>query len=174
MAATAQTVSQGSISRRTFERLSGVKKALGQSLGPAFNGLQPLPECSRSNRWRPGCKLLFLPCLHSGKVADELLQLDQRRSQGFLLSPRANDPAERTLFPSHAVVQSGGVRCPAWSQKVTGSFALLVFGFVAAQLPCDALSGAAFLKKIRRKNGQKNSQVDIIYVDWNLRKKIVP
>lgn len=109
--------------------------ALGQklvmsALVPVFNDPQPLPECSGSNRWWPACKLLFLPCLHSGKVVGELFQLGQRAANGFYFPPPVNDPAERISFPSQAVMRSDGVRSPVWSQWVTSSFASAVSGLV--------------------------------------------
>lgn len=95
-----------------------------------------------------GCKLLFLPCLHSGKVVGELFQLGQRAANGFCFPPCVYDPVESILFPSHAVMQNDAVLSRVWNQKVTSSFTLLtlsVFGSLDSQLLCDAISQSRIL-----------------------------
>lgn len=124
-------------------------------LDPVYNDLQHLQERSRSNRWWLGCKLLFLPCLHSGKVVGELFQLGQRAANGFCFPSRVYDPVESILFPSHAVMQNDAVLSPVWNQKVTSSFTLSVFGSLDTQLHCDAIFQSRILLLKKKKVEEK-------------------
>lgn len=150
---------------RTFECLSSVNGA-GTETGvywfPVDNDLQHLPEWSRTNRWWPGCKLLFLPCFHSGKVVVSSSSWARGQPMVFA-SPLCLWPCREhfiSIICCHAEW-----RCALPCVESKGYQQLY---FISLWVTGHSCSVMPFLKREKKKRGETANYInkDIIYNDW--------